>query len=132
MCQNCIEVDAPTISGIVVADVVATVFLAVAVYCVAGHNKGRMSRGEGPVPLAARGGHGECLGVFRSCMVPQDFPSQPPESLQAAGSVSRVGIHVSIPCTLPGPGSASQEKLLNAQSSPKHHHRDSSRWHSDF
>ncbi|XP_005500773.2 T-cell surface glycoprotein CD3 gamma chain [Columba livia] len=44
MCQNCIEVDAPTISGIVVADVVATVFLAVAVYCVAGHNKGRMSR----------------------------------------------------------------------------------------
>ncbi|NWW99113.1 CD3D protein, partial [Caloenas nicobarica] len=44
MCQNCIEVDAPTISGIVVADVVATVFLAVAVYCIAGQNKGRMSR----------------------------------------------------------------------------------------
>uniref|UniRef100_A0A6G1RRR0 CD3d molecule n=1 Tax=Hypotaenidia okinawae TaxID=2861861 RepID=A0A6G1RRR0_9GRUI len=44
MCQNCIEVDAPTISGIVVADVVATVFLAVAVYCITGHNKGRMSR----------------------------------------------------------------------------------------
>ncbi|NXW90077.1 CD3D protein, partial [Alopecoenas beccarii] len=44
MCQNCIEVDAPTISGIVVADVVATVFLAVAVYCVTSQNKGRMSR----------------------------------------------------------------------------------------
>ncbi|KFQ18985.1 T-cell surface glycoprotein CD3 delta chain, partial [Merops nubicus] len=44
MCQNCIEVDAPTISGIVVADVVATVFLAVAVYCITGHNKGRLSR----------------------------------------------------------------------------------------
>ncbi|OPJ68268.1 T-cell surface glycoprotein CD3 delta chain [Patagioenas fasciata] len=44
MCQNCIEMDAPTISGIVVADVIATVFLAVAVYCVTGHNKGRMSR----------------------------------------------------------------------------------------
>ncbi|KGL87718.1 T-cell surface glycoprotein CD3 delta chain, partial [Charadrius vociferus] len=44
MCQNCIEVDAPTISGIVVADVVATVLLAVAVYCVTGQDKGRMSR----------------------------------------------------------------------------------------
>ncbi|NXG76427.1 CD3G protein, partial [Baryphthengus martii] len=44
MCQNCIEVDAPTISGIVVADVVATVFLAVAVYCISGQDKGRMSR----------------------------------------------------------------------------------------
>ncbi|NXT76827.1 CD3D protein, partial [Zapornia atra] len=44
MCQNCIEVDAPTISGIVVADVVATVFLAVAVYCITGHDKGRLSR----------------------------------------------------------------------------------------
>ncbi|NXJ98704.1 CD3D protein, partial [Corythaixoides concolor] len=54
MCQNCIEVDAPTISGIVVADVVATVFLAVAVYCIAGQDKGRMSRGKGRAPLAAR------------------------------------------------------------------------------
>ncbi|KFQ20017.1 T-cell surface glycoprotein CD3 delta chain, partial [Mesitornis unicolor] len=44
MCQNCIEVDAPTISGIVIADVVATVLLAVAVYCITGHDKGRMSR----------------------------------------------------------------------------------------
>ncbi|XP_049655553.1 T-cell surface glycoprotein CD3 gamma chain [Accipiter gentilis] len=44
MCQNCIEVDASTISGIVVADVVATIFLAVAVYCITGQDKGRMSR----------------------------------------------------------------------------------------
>ncbi|NXI34871.1 CD3G protein, partial [Galbula dea] len=44
MCQNCIEVDVPTISGIVVADVVATVFLAVAVYCITGPGKGHMSR----------------------------------------------------------------------------------------
>ncbi|NXL86189.1 CD3G protein, partial [Alectura lathami] len=44
MCQNCIEVDAPTISGIVVADVVATVFLAIAVYCITGQDKGRKSR----------------------------------------------------------------------------------------
>ncbi|KAM6043448.1 T-cell surface glycoprotein CD3 gamma chain-like [Chlamydotis macqueenii] len=44
MCQNCIQVDAPTISGIVIADVVATVVLAVAVYCITGQDKGRMSR----------------------------------------------------------------------------------------
>ncbi|NXI74445.1 CD3D protein, partial [Anseranas semipalmata] len=44
MCQNCIEVDAPTISGIVVADVVATILLAIAVYCITGQDKGRMSR----------------------------------------------------------------------------------------
>nr|XP_013042756.1 uncharacterized protein LOC106039849 isoform X2 [Anser cygnoides] len=44
VCQNCIEVDAPTISGIVVADVIATVLLMVAVYCISGQDKGRMSR----------------------------------------------------------------------------------------
>uniref|UniRef100_A0A8B9MP39 CD3 gamma/delta subunit Ig-like domain-containing protein n=1 Tax=Accipiter nisus TaxID=211598 RepID=A0A8B9MP39_9AVES len=56
MCQNCIEVDASTISGIVVADVVATIFLAVAVYCITGQDKGRMSRGEGRalLPLGER------------------------------------------------------------------------------
>lgn len=47
VCQNCIELDAPTISGIVVADVVATLFLAVAVYCITGHDRGHTSRGEG-------------------------------------------------------------------------------------
>ncbi|NWI51728.1 CD3D protein, partial [Calyptomena viridis] len=47
MCQNCIEVDAATISGIVLADVVATALLAVAVFCVTGHHRGHMSRGEG-------------------------------------------------------------------------------------
>uniref|UniRef100_A0A8C3UEU7 Ig-like domain-containing protein n=1 Tax=Catharus ustulatus TaxID=91951 RepID=A0A8C3UEU7_CATUS len=44
MCQNCIEVDAPTISGIVIADVLATLFLAVAVYCISGHDRGHTSR----------------------------------------------------------------------------------------
>ncbi|NXP77932.1 CD3G protein, partial [Ramphastos sulfuratus] len=44
MCQNCIQVDAVTISGIVVADVVATIFLAVAVYCISGQDRTRMSR----------------------------------------------------------------------------------------
>ncbi|NXL64979.1 CD3D protein, partial [Chordeiles acutipennis] len=55
MCQNCIEVDAPTISGIVITDVVATVFLAIAVYCITGQDKGHMSRGEGRPPLTALG-----------------------------------------------------------------------------
>uniref|UniRef100_A0A8B9MRM0 CD3 gamma/delta subunit Ig-like domain-containing protein n=1 Tax=Accipiter nisus TaxID=211598 RepID=A0A8B9MRM0_9AVES len=62
MCQNCIEVDASTISGIVVADVVATIFLAVAVYCITGQDKGRMSRGEGRALLAAHGWGREPLG----------------------------------------------------------------------
>ncbi|NXU88271.1 CD3D protein, partial [Xiphorhynchus elegans] len=44
MCQNCIEVDAATVSGIVIADVVATALLAVAVYCVTGHDRGHLSR----------------------------------------------------------------------------------------
>ncbi|XP_054251503.1 T-cell surface glycoprotein CD3 gamma chain-like [Indicator indicator] len=44
MCQNCIEVDAATISGIVVADVVATLFLAVAVYCISGQDRRLVSR----------------------------------------------------------------------------------------
>ncbi|NXM09153.1 CD3D protein, partial [Tyrannus savana] len=57
MCQNCIEVDAATVSGIVIADVIATMLLAVAVYCVTGHDRGHMSRGEG-----AQG-----LGTPRGC-----------------------------------------------------------------
>ncbi|KAJ7424933.1 T-cell surface glycoprotein CD3 gamma chain [Pitangus sulphuratus] len=44
MCQNCIEVDAATVSGIVIADVIATMLLAVAVYCVTSHDRGHMSR----------------------------------------------------------------------------------------
>ncbi|XP_014740154.1 PREDICTED: T-cell surface glycoprotein CD3 gamma chain-like [Sturnus vulgaris] len=44
MCQNCIEVDAPTISGIVIADVLATLLLAVAVYCISGHDRSHTSR----------------------------------------------------------------------------------------
>ncbi|XP_068023853.1 T-cell surface glycoprotein CD3 gamma chain-like [Melanerpes formicivorus] len=44
MCQNCIELDAATISGIVVADVVATILLAVAVYCISGQDRRLTSR----------------------------------------------------------------------------------------
>nr|XP_060643280.1 T-cell surface glycoprotein CD3 gamma chain-like [Anolis sagrei ordinatus] len=35
MCQNCIHLDAPTILGIGIASLVATLFLAVAVFCLA-------------------------------------------------------------------------------------------------
>ncbi|XP_067419168.1 T-cell surface glycoprotein CD3 delta chain [Emydura macquarii macquarii] len=44
MCHNCIELDAATISGILVADVIATVFLAIAVYCITSQDSGRLSR----------------------------------------------------------------------------------------
>nr|XP_014427929.1 T-cell surface glycoprotein CD3 gamma chain-like isoform X2 [Pelodiscus sinensis]XP_025039342.1 T-cell surface glycoprotein CD3 gamma chain-like isoform X1 [Pelodiscus sinensis] len=44
MCGNCIELDAATISGIIVADVIATAFLAIAVYYIAGQDSGRLSR----------------------------------------------------------------------------------------
>ncbi|NXH13038.1 CD3D protein, partial [Bucco capensis] len=44
MCQSCIEVDAATVSGIVVADALATLLLAIAVYCISGQDKGHMSR----------------------------------------------------------------------------------------
>ncbi|KAJ1189982.1 hypothetical protein NDU88_006723 [Pleurodeles waltl] len=46
MCENCIELDPGTISGIVVADVIITILIAVAVYCVSGSEKGRPSRGK--------------------------------------------------------------------------------------
>ncbi|XP_078538377.1 T-cell surface glycoprotein CD3 delta chain isoform X1 [Lissotriton helveticus] len=46
MCENCIELDPGTISGIVVADVIITVLIAVAVYCVSGTEKGRPTRGK--------------------------------------------------------------------------------------
>ena len=46
MCENCIELDPGTISGIVVADVIITILIAVAVYCVSGSERGRSSRGK--------------------------------------------------------------------------------------
>lgn len=54
-------------------------------------------------------------------MVPRDFPVTANCRQQPAHSASGVGIHVSTPCTLPALSSASQEKPLNAQGSPKHH-----------
>lgn len=46
MCENCIELDPGTISGIVVADVIITILIAVAVYFVSRTEKGRPSRGK--------------------------------------------------------------------------------------
>ncbi|XP_054448524.1 T-cell surface glycoprotein CD3 delta chain [Pteronotus mesoamericanus] len=44
MCQNCVELDSTTLAGIIVTDVIATLLLALGVYCFAGHETGRLSR----------------------------------------------------------------------------------------
>ncbi|XP_069750721.1 TYRO protein tyrosine kinase-binding protein isoform X3 [Narcine bancroftii] len=51
LCKNCVELDPHTISGIVVGDLIATVFLAVAIYCVVSSNKGKASDKQSLVPL---------------------------------------------------------------------------------
>ncbi|XP_044525541.1 T-cell surface glycoprotein CD3 delta chain [Gracilinanus agilis] len=43
MCQNCVEVKSSSLIGILIADIIATVFLAVGVYCFAGHEEGHLS-----------------------------------------------------------------------------------------
>ncbi|KAF6102590.1 CD3d molecule [Phyllostomus discolor] len=44
MCQNCVELDSATLAGVIVTDVIATLLLALGVYCFAGHETGRLSR----------------------------------------------------------------------------------------
>lgn len=44
MCQNCVELDSATLAGIIVTDIIATLLLALGVYCFAGHEMGRFSR----------------------------------------------------------------------------------------
>ncbi|KAM9219907.1 T-cell surface glycoprotein CD3 delta chain [Dugong dugon] len=44
MCQNCVELDSTTVAGIVITDIIATLLLALGVYCFAGHGTGRLSR----------------------------------------------------------------------------------------
>lgn len=46
VCQNCVELDSATLAGIVITDIIATVLLALGVYCFAGHETGRLSRGK--------------------------------------------------------------------------------------
>lgn len=46
VCQNCVELDSATLAGIVITDIIATVLLALGVYCFAGHETGRFSRGR--------------------------------------------------------------------------------------
>ncbi|KAL0626883.1 T-cell surface glycoprotein CD3 delta chain [Plecturocebus cupreus] len=43
MCQNCVELYPATLAGIIVTDVIATLLLALGVYCFAGHETGRLS-----------------------------------------------------------------------------------------
>ncbi|KFO31079.1 T-cell surface glycoprotein CD3 delta chain isoform X2 [Fukomys damarensis] len=45
MCQNCVELDSATLAGIIVTDIIATLLLALGVYCFAGHETGRLSGG---------------------------------------------------------------------------------------
>ncbi|XP_057606082.1 T-cell surface glycoprotein CD3 delta chain [Hippopotamus amphibius kiboko] len=51
MCQNCVELDSATLAGIIITDIIATVLLAVGVYCFAGHETGRFSRAAGTQAL---------------------------------------------------------------------------------
>lgn len=46
VCQNCVELDSATLAGIIVTDIIATLLLALGVYCFAGHEMGRFSRGK--------------------------------------------------------------------------------------
>uniref|UniRef100_A0A0P6J904 T-cell surface glycoprotein CD3 delta chain n=1 Tax=Heterocephalus glaber TaxID=10181 RepID=A0A0P6J904_HETGA len=45
MCQSCVEMDSATLAGIIVTDIIATLLLALGVYCFAGHETGRLSGG---------------------------------------------------------------------------------------
>ncbi|XP_077633417.1 T-cell surface glycoprotein CD3 delta chain [Crocuta crocuta] len=44
MCQNCVELDSGTLAGIIITDIIATILLALGVYCFAGHETGRLSK----------------------------------------------------------------------------------------
>ncbi|XP_045412327.1 T-cell surface glycoprotein CD3 delta chain isoform X1 [Lemur catta] len=43
MCQNCVELDPASLAGIIITDIIATLLLALGVYCFAGHETGRLS-----------------------------------------------------------------------------------------
>ncbi|XP_021028758.1 T-cell surface glycoprotein CD3 delta chain [Mus caroli] len=43
MCQNCVELDSGTMAGVIIIDLIATLLLALGVYCFAGHETGRPS-----------------------------------------------------------------------------------------
>ncbi|XP_004712844.1 T-cell surface glycoprotein CD3 delta chain [Echinops telfairi] len=44
MCQNCVELDSASLAGILITDILATLLLALGVYCFAGHETGRLSQ----------------------------------------------------------------------------------------
>ncbi|XP_032905596.1 T-cell surface glycoprotein CD3 delta chain-like isoform X2 [Amblyraja radiata] len=50
LCKNCVQLDANTISGIVIGDLIATVFIALAIYCVASSKGGKASDEQHLVP----------------------------------------------------------------------------------
>ncbi|XP_008849120.1 T-cell surface glycoprotein CD3 delta chain isoform X1 [Nannospalax galili] len=43
MCQSCVELDRGTLAGLIITDLIATLLLALGVYCFSGHETGRLS-----------------------------------------------------------------------------------------
>uniref|UniRef100_A0A8C5V396 CD3 delta subunit of T-cell receptor complex n=1 Tax=Microcebus murinus TaxID=30608 RepID=A0A8C5V396_MICMU len=43
VCQNCVELNPASLAGIIITDIIATLLLALGVYCFAGHETGRLS-----------------------------------------------------------------------------------------
>ncbi|XP_017658154.1 T-cell surface glycoprotein CD3 delta chain isoform X2 [Nannospalax galili] len=43
VCQSCVELDRGTLAGLIITDLIATLLLALGVYCFSGHETGRLS-----------------------------------------------------------------------------------------
>uniref|UniRef100_UPI00398F8D09 T-cell surface glycoprotein CD3 delta chain-like n=1 Tax=Pristiophorus japonicus TaxID=55135 RepID=UPI00398F8D09 len=54
LCRNCVALDPSTIFGIVVGDLIATIFIAVAIYCVTTSNKDKGHRASDKQNLVPR------------------------------------------------------------------------------
>uniref|UniRef100_G1R706 T-cell surface glycoprotein CD3 delta chain n=1 Tax=Nomascus leucogenys TaxID=61853 RepID=G1R706_NOMLE len=57
MCQSCVELDPATVAGIIVTDVIATLLLALGVFCFAGHETGRLSGDRDDAQYSRLGGN---------------------------------------------------------------------------
>ncbi|XP_007934669.1 T-cell surface glycoprotein CD3 delta chain [Orycteropus afer afer] len=44
MCQSCVEVNSAILAGVIITDIIATLLLALGVYCFAAHETGRLSK----------------------------------------------------------------------------------------
>uniref|UniRef100_A0A2I3G972 CD3 delta subunit of T-cell receptor complex n=1 Tax=Nomascus leucogenys TaxID=61853 RepID=A0A2I3G972_NOMLE len=57
VCQSCVELDPATVAGIIVTDVIATLLLALGVFCFAGHETGRLSGDRDDAQYSRLGGN---------------------------------------------------------------------------